>query len=233
MVDVARVRPVILVTADASLLCGDQSMVSVEAVLEYVVADAHAALFTATDPAAQLQALGRSALVAALSRRTQDEVLTTGRQALENEVRTQAQAGADRVGLGLTVTAVHLGTVGVPAPVTQAFLDVISADEERARTINEAQAYAADVLPKARGEALARLEAAIGGAAALDAAASGTVARFEALRAGGASAPALTRLRLDLEAQQALLGPARLVVADPDVSLWLGDDTPLPSGGSP
>jgi membrane protease subunit HflK len=220
VVDVARVRPVILVTADASLLCGDQSMVSVEAVLEYVVADAHAALFTATDPAAQLQALGRSALVAALSRRTQDEVLTTGRQALEDEVRTQAQAGADRVGLGLTVTAVHLGTVGVPAPVTQAFLDVISADEERARTINEAQAYAADVLPKARGEALARLEAAIGGAAALDAAASGTVDRFEALRA-------------DLEAQQALLGPARLVVADPAVSLWLGDDTPLPSGGSP
>jgi len=124
--------------------------------------------------------------------------------------------------------------VGVPAPVTQAFLDVISADEERARTINEAQAYAAEVLPKARGEALARLEAALGDAAALDAAAAGTVARFEALHAGGASAPALTRLRLDLEGQQALLGPARLVVADPDLSVWLGDETPLPSsGGSP
>ncbi len=234
VVDVAQVRPVTLLTAEASLLCGDQSMVSVEAVLEYTVSDAHAALFTAADPAGQLQALGRSSLVAALSRRTQDEVLTTGRQALEDEVRAQTQEGADRVGLGLSVTSVHLATVGVPAPVTQAFLDVISADEERARTINEAQAYAADVLPKARGEALARLEVALGQAAVLDAAAAATVARFGALHTGGASAPDLTRHRLDLEAQQALLGPARLVVADPDVSVWLGDDTPLPSsGGSP
>ncbi len=230
-VDVARVRPVTLVEADSALLCGDQSMVSVEAVLEYAASDPHAALFAAADPAAQLQGLGRSALVAALSRRTQDEVLTTGRAALESEVRAQAQAAADRVGLGVSVTAVHLGTVAVPAPVTQAFLDVISADEEKARTINDAQAYAADVLPKARGEALARLEAALGQAARQEAGAAGAIARFEALESGGERSPTLTRLRLEQEATEARLAPAHLVFADPDVHVVL--DAPPSPGGSP
>ncbi len=230
-VDVARVRPVTLVGADSALLCGDQSMVSVGAVLEYVASDPHAALFAAADPAAELRGLGRSALVAALSRRTQDEVLTTGRAALEAEVRTATQAVADRVGLGVTVTGVHLGTVAVPAPVTQAFLDVISADEERARTINDAEAYAADVLPKARGEALARLERALGEGARLEASATATIARFEALQRGGERSEALTRLRLDREALEARLAPAHLVIADPDVHLVLGED-PSP-GGSP
>lgn len=234
LVDVDRVRHVALITADTPLLCGDQSMISLEAVLEYSVSDAHAALFAAADPQAELQGLGRSALVAALSRRSQDEVLTTGRAALEEEVRLQAQAAADRVGLGLRVQAVHLGGVAVPPPVTAAFLDVISADEERARVINEAEAYAADVLPKARGEALGRLEAALGQAVVLEAAAAAAVSRITALQQGGASAPLLTRTRLSLERQEATLAPARLVVADPGVRIWIGDDTPLPSsGGSP
>ncbi len=234
LVNTEQVRGLSLVTADTPLLCGDQSMVSVEAVLEYTVADAHAALFSSLDPEAELRSLGRSALVVALSRRSQEEVLTTGREDLEAEVRDLAQVGADHVGLGLRVQAVHLGNVAVPAPVLDAFLDVISADEERSRVINEAEAYAADVLPRARGEALARLEAALGVVAGVEAEASVDLARFDALFLGGADAPGLTRFRLALEYQEATIVPAQLVVADPDVRVWIGSDTPLPpTGGSP
>jgi regulator of protease activity HflC (stomatin/prohibitin superfamily)/drug/metabolite transporter (DMT)-like permease len=233
LVNVARVQSLVLVGPETPLLCGDQSMIALRAVLEYTVADAHASLFAASDPESELRGLGRSALVAALGRRTQDDVLTTGREALETEIRLQAQAGADRVGLGLHVQAVHLGTVAVPSPVIDAFLDVISAHEEQARLINDAQAYAADVLPKARGEGLARLDHAAGEAAEMEALAFGQLALFEALLRGGVDAPELTRYRLALERQEAMLQSPRLVVADPAIQVWIGDN-PLPPtpGGS-
>ena len=233
-IDVDSVRTLELATPDAALLCGDQSMVAIEAVLEYSVARARQALYSATEPETALAGLGRAALVAALSRRSQEEVLTTGRRELEAEVQRLAQAGVDRVGLGLEVEAVHLLTVSVPSPVLAAFLDVISAHEERARSINEAEAYAASVLPLARGEALARIEVAQGGVASLEARAAADVTLFDALLRGGDTAPELTRQRLELEYQEASLAPNQLVVADPRVRIWIEDHAPLPSpGGSP
>ncbi len=220
LVDTAGVRSSVLTSGDTPLLCGDQSMVAVSASVHWIVADPHAWLYGAAEPERTLTTAGRSALVDALARRTHDEVLTVGRAALGDELVARAQTAADHAGLGIRVQDVHLASASVPAQVTAAFLDVISADEERSRSVNLAEAYATDVLPRARGDALALLEQAQGDAIALAARAEASAERVVAIADGGAAAPELTRRRLRLEARVESVGS--VVVAPVGVQIWLG-----------
>jgi membrane protease subunit HflK len=114
----------------------------------------------------------------------------------------------------------------VPATVMDAFLDVISADEERSTAINRAEAYAAAVIPEALGEAAATHQRALGEADLIAAEAAGWSAVFTAISDGGAAAPALTRHRLREEALVESLSEQPLVLIPSTMSLWLGDSPP-------
>jgi len=104
---------------------------------------------------------------------------------------------------------------------------VISADEDRQTNIHLADAYAATVLPRARGRALALLAEADGRAAWTLAVADGRVQLLEQLSTGGRASPWLTRERLSLEATERSLAGARVVIVGEDLSLWTGEP-PLP-----
>ena len=133
------------------------------------------------------------------------------------------QSDANAAGLGLTVSGVHLTDVTVPAPVVAAFLDVISADEERQTTINMAEAYASDLLPRTRGDAVAAIVRAQGAAVEIEAKAVGYDTWFRAVQENGSQSPRLTRARLAAETQEINLQRARLVAAPPGVRVWLGE----------
>jgi membrane protease subunit HflK len=210
------VRSEPLLDGAAPLLCGDQSLAALRASLRWSVADPVAFAYGAADTPAALQAIGRAALSEEVGRRGLDDVLTSGRGALETAARDRAAAAADRLGLGVQIHAIHLAEARVPAPVQAAFSDVISADEERHTTIDEAEAYAARVLPEAGGEALHR-----SARAAADAAHA--LARARALAAWHAAlapAPASTLRRLEVEATEARLAPLQLRVLPRDLALW-------------
>ncbi len=223
LVDVARIRRSSVLDAGTPLLCGDQSMVTVEANLHFRVKDPLLFAYGLHDPTASLQALAQNALLEAVAARTHDNVLTTGRAALEVDVLRATQAAADAAGLGVEVIDVPVSTAAVPPSVTAAFLDVISADEERQTAINRAEAYAADVLPRAGGQSVARIARAHGTAATTLAHAESVLAEQLALVEGGAKARALTRTRLRWEALEATLSDRPLVLAPSSVSIWLGD----------
>ena len=232
-IDVATIREEPVVEGGSPLLCGDQSMVSLEAALQWRVSDASAFAFGAVDPAATLGNLARSSLVEEVAHLSADEVLTTGRASLEARVTAGTQRAADREKLGVQVEGLHLSAAAVPAPVTDAFLDVISAEEEKRSRINQAEAYAAAALPRARGRALALLEAAEGERQQLAAHSETELATFQALAKGGASAPELTRLRLTHERIAAALAPANVVLASPDLDLWVGGQPVSPAQLAP
>jgi membrane protease subunit HflK len=223
LVDVSRVRRLVLSERSRALLTGDQSMVSLDGVLHYTVSDPERFAYGSADPEQILGALVRAALVAVVVGGTQDAVLTTGRSVVEQSVMQITQARADAVGLGVRLQAVHLTQAAVPPAVLAAFLDVISADEERLTRINQGEAYAAEVVPKARGQALASLSAAQGDAAEIKAAADVSSAVFLAISDGGAAAPSLTRARMTWESLEERLTPARLVLAPSGVRVWWGD----------
>jgi len=224
VVDVARERRVPLFEAGSTLLTGDQSMVSLNGVVHYAVSDPKRYAFGAAKPEETLAALTRASLVEVVVRGTQDAVLTVGRSSLETAVLNLTQDRADAVGLGVQITAVHLTQVVVPAPVLAAFFDVISADEERQTSINGGEAYAAAVVPKARGKAVAALLEAQGDVARIQAAALSSAEEFRAISEGGSSAPGLTRTRMVWESLEFHLKPARLVLAPAGTRIWWGDN---------
>lgn len=225
-VDVTQLRRLEIVAPGATLLCGDQSMVSLSATLHYTVTDAHRYLYGAVDPDAALRDAAQAALTSVIGRLPQDTVLTDGRAEVEAAVLALTAARVDADGLGVAPAALHLTSVAVPPPVMDAFLDVISADEERNTLINQAEAYAAAVIPEALGEAAAIHQRALGEADLLLAEAQGWTAIHAALSAGSAEAPALGRHRLRQEAMAQRLGEQALVLAPASVSIWLGGAPP-------
>lgn len=219
VVNVEGIRRVNLITPDTPLLCGDQAMVSLEAVLHYKVADPITFTYTPADPDTALRMLARAALVEATAHRSADTLLTEGRGELEEAVTAATQAAVAE--LGIAVVSLHISAAAVPAPVLPAFLDVISASEERQERINQAQAYAADVLPKAGGEATALGSAAY--ADSLDTITRGLSdkAFFDALVYGASVAPGPTRTRLYWEKVEAAAEPHKLIVVPAGMEVWM------------
>ena len=204
-----------------TLLTGDQSMVSLEAVLRFNVSDADAFAYGLQSPTETLTILAEAALLEGVARSSQDVLLTTGRADTELGVLNALQAAVDEAGLGVTVSAVHLTAVRVPPPVVASFLDVITADEERQTEINRAEAYAADVIPRARGEAVARIVGAQGDASQIQAEAIGYDVWFRSVQRNAKKNMAVTRARIQAEAAEEHLSSARLIAAPSSVRVWL------------
>ena len=231
VVDVAALRRAELVRSDSPLLCGDHSMVAVQAVLHYRVSDPLAFAFHTDDPEAALTQLGRAVLVRDVGHQSQDSVLASGRSELQLRVRDATQEAADSAALGIEVLEVHLSSVQAPAAVAASYLDVISADEEKRTLVNEAEAYAARVLPMAFGEAAARVLGAEGEALRSGARTQGRIARMKALHQGVEINAATTYHRVYAEAVERALAGRRLVLLPPGRKVWItetsGDVLPM------
>lgn len=207
-----------------TMLTGDQSMVSLEATLRYAVSDASQFAYNTVDPESAVIALARAVLVEVIAHKDQDAVLTTGRAAIESEVLKRLQIHVDAVGLGVEVVAVHLTKVSVPPPVLASFLDVISADEEQLTRVNQAEAYAADVLPRTRGEALANIVRTQGDAEIIEAKAIGYDVWFRSIQRNSGRSVDLTQQRLAFEHVERDLDDVRLIAAPTGVRVWVGDE---------
>jgi len=207
-----------------TLLTGDPSMISLEAVLHYSVSDPEAFAYGVEEPEKALLTLSRAALVEVVARSEQDAVLTIGRREVETAVLKVLQSSVDAAGLGVVAAAVNLTDVSVPAPVLASFLDVISADEERLTRINQAEAYAADLIPKARGQAVSKIVGAQGDAVKIRAEAVGYDVWFRSIQRNGASNMRLTKERIAAETVERELRPAQLIAAPSKVRVWLDDE---------
>lgn len=134
-----------------------------------------------------------------------DEVLTEGKEQVQIEAQDVMQGILDLYDAGIQVVTVKLQDVDPPDQVNDAFKDVISAQQDKERLINEAKGYANDVVPKARGQAAEMVNEAEGYKEARIREASGVGARFIALQAEYEKAKDVTRRRLYLETMEAIL----------------------------
>ncbi|MFZ5480210.1 MAG: EamA family transporter [Myxococcota bacterium] len=233
LVDVASVRQTSVLTGDTPLLTGDQSLVALDVTLYWTVADPLDFALHVEDPGASVATFARAALAETVARLRQDEVLTTGRRAVEQQVMRVTQGYSDAAGIGTRVIDVHLSTVAVPAPVLTSFLDVISAEERKRERVNQAEAYAAQVVPKARGQAEATIERAKGEAARRIAEAEGAAQWVLGVSEGGRSAARLNRVRVWREQVSEALAERKLVLVPRSVKLWLGGVLPVERRGTP
>jgi membrane protease subunit HflK len=143
-----------------------------------------------------------------------DQVLYEQRDAIAADLVRSIQAQLDRLKAGITIANVNMQSVQVPEQVQAAFNDAVKATADRDRFKNEGQAYASDVIPKARGTASRLMEEAEGYRARVVAQAEGDAQRFRSVLAEYQKAPAVTRDRLYIDTMQQVYTNVSKVMID-------------------
>ena len=199
---------------EALMLTGDENIIDVKFAVQYRVKDAGNYLFNVVEPDTTVRQATESAVREIVGRSEMDFVLTAGRNAVATEAETLIQDILDRYEAGLEITSVNMQDAQPPREVQDAFNDAVKAREDEVRLINEARAYAADILPKARGEADAVREAAEGYRQRVIAGAEGETDRFLNVLTEYRKAPEVTRKRMYLETVQSVLSNTSKVMVD-------------------
>jgi membrane protease subunit HflK len=187
------------------------------------------------DPSQVVLQAAESSMREVVGRRKMDEVLFGSRLEIADEVRAGMQAMLDRYSTGLLVTQVAIQNAQPPDEVQAAFDDASKAVQDRERQINEGQAYANDVVPRARGNAARLTQEAEGYRVQVVETAEGDAVRFSKVLAEYSKAPAVTRERMYLDAMQQIFSSTSKVLLDSHSSsqlLYLPLDKLLQQGAA-
>ncbi len=193
------------IAKEALMLTADENIVDVSLNVRYQIDNAQEYLFNVANPVATLKQVTESVQRGVVGSSTMDFVLTEGRSEIETRIQKEIQdIMKDSYHSGILVTGVNLQDAQPPEKVQNAFVDAIKAREDKERLINEAQAYANDVVPKARGAAARKMQEAEGYKEQVIAQATGEVSRFSQLLAEYQKAPDVTRKRLYIESMESI-----------------------------
>lgn len=206
------------VDPEALMLTGDENIVKLQFIVQYKVktgpTGATDFLFNVRDHEGTVRDAAEAAMREVLGRNDIDNALTEGKEQVQQDAQALLQQILDQYVVGLEVVTVKLQDVGPPDQVSDAFKDVISAQQDKERLINEARGYANDVVPKARGQAAQLLNEAQAYSAAKVQDATGAAQRFRALQQEYDKAKDVTRLRLYLETMEQVLPRMNKIIID-------------------
>ncbi|TXH77579.1 MAG: FtsH protease activity modulator HflK [Lysobacteraceae bacterium] len=194
-----------------SVLTRDENIVQVQINVQYRIIDAKLYLFGTRDSDEVLRQAVLSSVREQVGRSTLDNVLNS-REAIATAAKAQLLKSLTTYATGQTVTDLKLPDARPPDEVKPAFDDVNSAQQDKDRLISEARAYAAKVVPEARGEAARTRTVSEGYKTASIARATGDATRFTLLLQQYRGAPEVTRKRLWLETVQGVLADNRKIV---------------------
>lgn len=205
--------------ATKDMVTGDLNEAEVEWVVQYRITDPTQYLFAVQDPEDTLRAASEAVMRQVIGDRTIDEVITYGRQDIENENLVLLKTVANEYDLGISIDLVQLKNINPPEAVQSAFNDVNNAQQEKQRDINQAQGEYNTVVPKAHGEADQMISVAEGNAAKRINEANGDAAYFNDILAQYVKAPDVTRRRLYLETMSDVLPKmGNKIIIDSDLS---------------
>ena len=199
---------------DSSMLTQDENIVDIRFTVQYRLKDARAYLFENRNPDEAVLQASESAVREIVGRSRVDQVLYEQRDAIATSLVKSLQGQLDRLKAGIIVANVNVQNVQVPEQVQQAFNDAVKAGADRDRFKNEGQAYASDVIPKARGTASRLAEEAEGYRSRVMAQAEGDAQRFRSVLTEYQKAPAVTRDRLYIETMQQVYSNVSKVMVD-------------------
>ena len=196
------------------MITGDQNIVEVEFVVQYKITDLKAYLFGARDVEQAVRDIAQSTMREVVAQRPIDAVFRQERRQIAQSAHDLIQQRMDEYGLGLRVERVELQEAQPPDEVQEAFRDVASAEQDKERLILEAQGYADQIVPEARGTAEATVNAALAYRESKILEARGEAARFNSLLAEYEKAPEVTRERLYIETLEAILPGMEKVIVE-------------------
>jgi membrane protease subunit HflK len=158
--------------------------------------------------------IAETAIREVIGKNKMDFVLYEGREEVTARTTQIMQTILDRYQIGITVSRVTMQNAQPPEQVQAAFDDAVKAGQDRERQRNEGQAYANDVIPRARGAAARLLEEASGYQQRIISSAEGDISRFEQILVEYSKAPGVTRDRLYLDMMQQVLSNTSKILID-------------------
>lgn len=204
------------ITHKASMLTQDENIVDVEVAVQWKIRSPADFLFNLYAPSATLRQVTESAVREVIGKNELDFVLTEGRSEIAQRQQVLIQEIMDLYASGIVIAKVEMQSAKPPEQVKAAFDDAIKAREDEQKSVNQAEAYRNDIIPKARGGAARLREEANGYKAKVIAKAEGEASRFEQLLAEYQRAPEVTRQRLYLDAIESVLSSSSKVLMDSD-----------------
>ena len=199
---------------EATMLTEDENIIDIQFAVQYDLVSAEAFVFNNRKPEEMVKFVAESAIREVVGRAKMDFALYEGREQIATQTREQMQKLMDLYRTGVNVQKVTLQSVQPPEKVQAAFDDAVKAQQDRVRLVNEGQAYANDVVPRARGLASRLLEEANGYNTEVTQRAEGDASRFRSVLTEYAKAPGVTRDRLYLDMMQSVLGNTSKVIVD-------------------
>jgi membrane protease subunit HflK len=200
--------------AEALMLTADQNIVDVQFSVQYKVKDPVAWAFNNSDQIETVRDAAETAVRELVGRSRLDGLLLGSRDQLALNARQMIQQMADRYRMGADITGVTVQSLAAPEQVAAAFEETVKAQEERARARSEAQAFADDIIPQAKGKAARLVQDAEGYRATVVNTATGNAARFNQVVTEYAKAPGVTRDRMYLDTMQQIFSSTSKVMVD-------------------
>jgi membrane protease subunit HflK len=202
------------VLKESLMLTDDENIVDLQFAVQFLVRDAKDYLFLNRKPEDTAMHAAETAMREIIGKSRMDQILYESREEIQIRAQQLMQAIHDRYKTGISVSRVTIQSAQPPEQVQAAFDDAVKAGQDRERQKNEGQAYANDVIPKARGTASRLLEEAQGYKQRVIANAEGDASRFRQVLVEYAKAPAVTRERIYIETMQQILSTTSKVMLD-------------------
>ncbi len=199
---------------DSSMLTQDENIIDIRFTVQYRLKDAKNFLFENRDTDNAVVQASESAVREIVGKSKVDSVLYEARDAIAADLVKSIQGQLDRLKAGVLIVNVNVQNVQVPEQVQAAFNDAVKAGADRDRFKNEGQAYASDVIPKARGTAARLREESDGYSQRVVAQAEGDAQRFRSVLTEYQKAPGVTRDRLYIDTMQQVYSNVSKVMVD-------------------
>jgi membrane protease subunit HflK len=216
---------------ESLMLTEDENIIDLQFAVQYNIKNAKDYLFNNRSTDEAVMSAAESAIREVVGKNKLDDLLQKGL----SDTSTIMQAILDSYKTGVRITSVSLQSAQPPEQVQAAFEDVNRANQDNQRQINEGEAYANDVIPKARGTASRLLAESAGYKLKVESEAKGNTSRFDKILAQYNNAPEVTRQRLFIDAQEQILSSVSKIIVDQKAGnsmLYLPLDKLINAGGN-
>ena len=202
------------VLKEALMLTDDENIINIQFAVQWFLKDPQEYLFNNRNPDDSVLQAAETAMREVIGKSKMDFALYEGREQVAAQASKLMQEILDRYGTGIIVSKLTLQNVQPPEQVQAAFDDAVKAGQDRDRQINEGQAYANDVIPRARGNAARLMEESNGYKSRVVANAEGDASRFKQILVEYNKAPDVTRQRMYLDTMQQILSSTSKILLD-------------------
>lgn len=202
------------VLREALMLTDDENIINIQFAVQYVLSSPENYVFNNRFPDESVIQVAETAMREIVGKSKMDFVLYEGREQIAATAHELMQTILDRYETGILISRVTMQNAQPPEQVQAAFDDAVKAGQDRERLRNEGEAYANDVVPRARGAASRLFEEASAYRERVIANAEGEASRFTQVLTEYRRAPEVTRERLYLETMQEVMSNTSKVMID-------------------